>query len=114
MLHKSKIRPSFKEFLAKYEKQGATQKKKKKKQPVEARDIGSSSKLQEQLVCCPHQNNYVAAHYGSITLWFYSYFYAPLDYSRMHMQSYYIQYHPMYPNYALPQRPVVSINDLVK
>ena len=30
------------------------------------------------------------------------------------MQSYYIQYHPMYPNYALPQKPVVSSNDLVK
>ena len=30
------------------------------------------------------------------------------------MQSYYIQYPPMYPNYALPQRPVVSSDDLVK
>ena len=30
------------------------------------------------------------------------------------MQLYYIQYPPMYPNYDLPQRPVVSSNDLVK
>ena len=30
------------------------------------------------------------------------------------MQSYYIQYPSMYPNYALPQRPVVSSNVLVK
>ena len=38
----------------------------------------------------------------------------PMDYSKIHMQSYYIQYPPIYPNYALPQRPVVSSNDLVK
>ena len=37
-----------------------------------------------------------------------------MDYSRIHMQLYCIQYPPMYPNYALPQRPVVSSNDLVK
>ena len=38
----------------------------------------------------------------------------PMDYSMINMQSYYIQYPPMYPNYALPQRPVVSSNVLVK
>ena len=37
---KSKIWPSFKELLAKYEKQGAIQKK--KKQPGEAKDLRSS------------------------------------------------------------------------
>ena len=37
-----------------------------------------------------------------------------MDYSKIHMQSYYIQYPPIYLNYALPQRPVVSSNDLVK
>jgi hypothetical protein len=37
-----------------------------------------------------------------------------MDYSSIHMQSYYIKYPPMYPNYALPQRSVVSSNDLVK
>ena len=30
------------------------------------------------------------------------------------MQSYYIQFPPMYPNYASPQRPIVASNDLVK
>ena len=34
----------------------------------------SSSKLQEQSICCPHQNNYVIAHYEPVTLWFYPYF----------------------------------------
>ena len=32
----------------------------------------------------------------------------------IYMQLYYIQYLTMYPNYDLPQRPVVSSNDLVK
>ena len=38
----------------------------------------------------------------------------PMEYSRIHMQSYYVQYSPIYSNYTLPQRPVVSSNDLVK
>ena len=38
----------------------------------------------------------------------------PLDYSRMHMRSYYIQYPPMYPNHASPQRPIVTRDNLVK
>ena len=63
---RSKIRPSFKKLLAKYEKQGATQKK--KQQPGEVKDMRSSSKLQEQSICCPHQNNYVVAHYEPVTL----------------------------------------------
>ena len=109
---KSKIRPGFKELLAKYEKQGATQKK--KKQPGEAKDMRSSSKHQEQSICCPHQGNYVAANYGLIAPWFHPYFYTPLDYSRMHKQSYYIQYPPMYPNHVSPQRPIVASNNLVK
>ena len=37
-----------------------------------------------------------------------------MDYSRMHMQSYYIQYPPMYPNHASPQGPIVASNNLVK
>ena len=37
-----------------------------------------------------------------------------IDYSRMHMQSYYIQYPPMYPNHALLQRPIVASNNPVK
>ena len=30
------------------------------------------------------------------------------------MQSYYIQYPPMYPNHASPQRPIVASTDLAK
>ena len=30
------------------------------------------------------------------------------------MQSYYIQYPPMYPNHALPQRPIVTSNNIVQ
>ena len=77
---KSKTRPSFMELLAKYEKQGAIQKK--EKQSGEAKDVSSSSKLQEQSVCCSHQNNC----YGPFTPWFHPYFYTHTDYSRMHMQ----------------------------
>ena len=109
---KSYTRPSFKKPLAKYEKQGAIQKK--KKQSGEAKDVRSSSKLQGQPVCCAHQNNYVAANYGLVTSWFNPYFYTPLDYSRMHMQSYYIQYPFMYPNHTSPQRSIVASNNLVK
>ena len=65
---KNKLRPSFKELLAKYEKQGATQKK--KKQPGGAKDMRSSSKHQEQSVSYPHQGNYIAAHYKPIAPWF--------------------------------------------
>ena len=106
------MRPSFKELLAKYEKQGAVQKK--KKNPSEAKDVRSSSKFQEQPVCCAHQNNCVAANYRPVTPCFHPYFYAPLDYSRMHMQSYFIQYPFMHPHHASPQRPIVGSNNLVK
>ena len=105
---KSKTWPSFKELLAKYEKQGTVQKK--EKQSGEAKDVSSSSKLQEQSVCHSNQNNY----YGPVTPWFHPYFYTPMDYNRMHMQSYYIQYPPIYPNYVSPQRPIIASNDLVK
>ena len=37
-----------------------------------------------------------------------------MDYRRMHMQSYYIQYPSIYPNYASPQRPIVARNNLAK
>ena len=36
-----------------------------------------------------------------------------MNYSRMHMQSYYIQYPTVYPNHASPQRPIVASNNLV-
>jgi len=65
---KSKIRPSFKELLVKYEKQGTAQKKEKRS--GEAKDMSSSSKLQEKSVCCSHLSNY----YGPFTPWFHPYF----------------------------------------
>ena len=83
---------------------------KKEKRSDEAKDVSLSLKLQEQLVCCSHKNNC----YEPFTPWFHPCFYTPMDYSRMHMQSYYIQFPPMYPNYASPQRPIVANNDLVK
>ena len=47
---KSKIRPSFKELLAKYEKKGATQKKEKQRgRPSKAKDEKPSSRSFEQL-----------------------------------------------------------------
>jgi len=105
---RNKTRLSFKELLAKYEKQEVIQKKEKRSD--EAKDVSLSLKLQEQSVCCSHQNNC----YGPFTPWFHPYFYTPMDYSRMYMQSCYIQFPPMYPNYASPQRPIVASNDLVK
>jgi len=105
---RNKTRLSFKELLAKYEKQEVIQKKEKRSD--EAKDVSLSLKLQEQSICCSHQNNC----YGPFTPWFHPYFYTPMDYSRMYMQSCYIQFPPMYPNYASPQRPIVASNDLVK
>ena len=37
-----------------------------------------------------------------------------MDYSMMHMQSYYIQYPLKYPNHASQQTPIVASNNLVK
>jgi hypothetical protein len=37
-----------------------------------------------------------------------------MDYSKMHMQSYYIQYPSIYPKHTSPQRPIVASNNLVK
>jgi hypothetical protein len=102
-------RPSFKELLAKYEKEGIAQKQKRRQS--EAKDTGSTSEHQEQT----SQGNYTSSS-GPIAPWhcWYPYFYTPMNYSRMHMQSYYIQYPPMYPNHTLLQRPIVASNNLVK
>ena len=47
--------------------------------------------------------------------WFWSdpCYYAHLDYYRMHMQSYYIQYPSIHPSYD-SQRPIVASNNLIK
>ena len=75
----------------------------------EVKDMGSSSRHQEQ----SSQGNYASSS-GPIAPWYclYPYFYTPIDYSRMHMQSYYIQYAPMYPNHA--RRLIVASNNLVQ
>jgi len=106
---KIKTIPSFKEHLAKYEKKGSAQRQ--KGPPSEVKDTGSSSRHQEQL----SQGNYTSSS-GPIAPWYcwYPHFYTLMDYSMMHMQSYYIQYPPMYPNYALLQRPIVASNNPVK
>ena len=107
---KSKTRLSFKELLAKYEKEGTTQKGRSSK----IKDMKPSSKHQEQ--SDSRSRKIYTPSNGPITPW-YCWFpcsYMPMEYSRIHMQSYYVQYPPIYSNYALPQRPVVSSNDLVK
>jgi len=69
---KSKMRPSFKELLAKYEKQGATQKMKKQMgRPSEAKDEKTSSIFCEQLDPRSSQGNCAAMSYsGPIVPWF--------------------------------------------
>jgi len=106
---KIKTRPSFTELLAKYEKERSGQKQKGR--PSKVKDTGSSSKHQK----LSSQGNYTSSS-GPIAPWccWYPYFYTPMDYSRMHMQSYYIQYPPMYPNHVLPQRPIVTSDNPVK
>ena len=78
---KDKKRPSFKELLAKYEKERIAQKQKSK-----AKDMKPSSKRQEQSGFYPNQGNY-ATFDGPIAPWYcwYSYFYSYMDYSRMHI-----------------------------
>jgi len=106
---KDKKRLSFKELLAKYEKNGATQKQKEPSNKV--KDTKPSSERQER----SGQGNYASSN-GPIAPWYCwcPYFYTSMDYSRMHMQSYYIQYPSIYPNHASPQRPIVASNNLVK
>ena len=60
---KIKTRPSFKELLAKYEKEGSAQRQ--KGQPSEVKDTGSSSRHQEQ----SSQGNYTSSS-GPIAPWY--------------------------------------------
>ena len=68
---KSKMRPSFKELLAKYEKQGATQKKKKQMgRPSKTKDE-TSSRSCEQLDPRSSQGNCAVMPYSApIAPWF--------------------------------------------
>jgi len=113
----NKTRSSFEELLAKYEKKGAAQKPKRWLKKV--KDANPSSGHREQSGSYPHQGNFVAMPYsfdGLVALWFWSYpcYYAPLDYSRMHMQSYFIEYPSIYPSCGSSQRPIIASNNLVK
>ena len=96
--NKEKERPSFKELLAKYEKKGVVQKQKRRPDKVKDTKL-SSSQVQLSL----SQGNLFN---GTISPWCCWYpYYMPLDYSRMHMLSYYIHYPPIYPSFA-SQRPI--------
>ena len=101
-----RTRPSFKELLAKYEKEGAVQKQKER--PEEAKSTKSTSTSSEQSNSHLRQGNcIVTPNYEPIAPWLWSYpcYYTPLDYSRMYMQPYYIQYPSIYPNCITP-RPI--------
>jgi len=109
-----RTKPSFKELLAKYEKEEAAQKQKGR--PNEIKDAKSTSTFGEQLDFCPCQGNCVTMPYSGLIaplFWPLSSYYTPLDYNRTHIQSYYIQYPSMYPSCVSPRRIVTSIN-LVK
>ena len=99
--------------MAKYEKEGIAQKQKGKLN--KAKDLKPSTKHQEQSDSHPSQGNCMTFN-GPIAPWYcwYPYFYTPMDYSRMHMQSYYIQYPPIYPSHTSSQRSIVASNNLVK
>ena len=91
--NKEKERPSFKELLAKYEKKGVVQKQRER--PDKVKDTKPSSSQEQS------SSNQGNLFNEPIALWYCWYpCYMPLDYSRMHMQSYYIHYPPMYPSYA--------------
>ena len=109
---KNKTRPSFKEPLAKYEKEEAAQKQ--KGQPDKVKDANSTSISDKQSHSRPCQGNCATMSYSRSVApwsWLYPSYYTHLDYNRMHMQSYYIQYPFIYPS-CTSQRPIS--NNLVK
>jgi len=113
--NKKKGRPSFEELLAKYEKKGVTQKQ--KRHSSEAKDTKPGHC--EQSDSHPRQDNHATAPYSfgePVAPWFWSYpyYYTPLDYSRMSMQSYIIQYPPIYTSGYSSQRPIVASHNLVR
>jgi len=111
-----KRRSTFEELLAKYKKRGATPKQ--KRWPNKAKDMKLSPGYCEQLDFFTREGNHAASPYPFCELvaprfWPYSFYYSPLDYSRMHMQPYIIQYRSTSPNYGASQRPIIANNDLV-
>ena len=92
---KNKARLSFKELL---DNKGDSQEQKGR--PNKAKDTKASFGHQEQL---DSQGNCVVVPYSfdvPIALWFWPYpcYRTPLNYSRMHMQLYYIQYASVCPS----------------
>ena len=110
--------PSFMELLAKYEEKGANQKQKRR--PDQAKNTKPSSEHREQSSASHlQQGNNVFAPYLFVEpvapwFWSYPYFYTPLDYSRMYMHPYFIQYSSTYPSYSASQRPIVASDNMVK
>jgi len=93
-----KERPSFKELLAKYEKKGVIQKQRGR--PDKVKNTKSSSSQKQSSLSQDNSFN------GPIAPWYcWHPCYMPLDYGRIHMQSYYIHFPPIYPSYA-SQRPI--------
>jgi len=103
--------------LAKYEVKGATQKQKKRLD--QDKGTNPSSEYREPSASHVQQSNNTFAPYsfgGPVAPWFWSYscYYTPLDYSRMYMHPYFIQYSSTYPSYGVSQRPIVASDNLVK
>ena len=85
----------------------------------QAKDTNPSSEHREQSASHMQQGNNAFAPYsfgGPVAPWFWSYpyYYTPLDYSRMYMRPYFIQYSSTYPSYGVSQRPIVASDNLVK
>ena len=113
--NKSKAKPSFKELLTKYEKEGAAQKQRRWSNKV--KDVKSTSTSGEQSNHSPCQGNCGAMQYsGPVAPWFWPNpcYYMPLDYNIMHMQPYGIQYPISYSKYGSSQRPITANNNLAK
>ena len=105
---KNKTRPSFKKILAKYDKEGNAQKQKER--PNKVKDAKSTFTSGKQSDSQPCQDSCAAMSYSKlIAPWFWSYpgYFTPLDYSRMYMQPYYIQYPSIYP--SLPHKDRLTI-----
>ena len=100
--------------MAKYEKEGDAQKQRRRSNKV--KDVKSTSTSGEQSNHSPCQGNCAAMQYsGPVAPWFWlnPCSYTPMDYSGIHMQSYFIQYPPIYLNCDTSQRSIVASNNLV-
>jgi hypothetical protein len=94
---------------------GATQKQRRR--PNEAKDEKASSRSCEQLDPRLSQGNYAAMPYsGPVApcFWPNPCYYTPMDYSRLYMHPYFIQYSSIYPSHGASQRPIVASDNLVK